>query len=181
MPTHPWTFRPRFRRNAFGWRSQPAMQRIKEAVAEIKDVATHDPALAAEGAVLLIEKLSPALERVDSSSGAIGGTVNRAIAELTAIIGAARAETSKRPKFAVQAGLAALRWQVEGHGYKAVANDGRLAFAITIRAAEAAGEVEAVRAQVREWVENPPRGRTGWCGCLRSVRGDVAIERIYSG
>ncbi|WP_164856408.1 hypothetical protein [Lujinxingia sediminis] len=401
-PTHPWTFRPRFRRNAFGWRSQPAMQRIEEAVAEIKDVAAHDPALAAEGAVIFFEKLSPAIAQVDSSSGAIRGTVNRAIAELTTIIGAApaseaqratwlqrlwdageaddipylealgdhwgaacgsvevaseqadrllvglreawegpkkeqrsftgeshclsallaaeryeevlawvekapytmwsyvkfgvkalvamgqpeeavayaearsegrrspavayacetilrdagmeeeayanyafvvhehgsylswfrgvakaypaipkarvladlvahtpgkegkwfaaarsaklydeairlvqrspgepktlmkaaKAETSKRPKFAVQAGLAALRWQVEGHGYKAVANDARDAFAIAMRAAEAAGEVEAVRAQVRAWVENPPQGENKMVRMLRECLGE---------
>jgi hypothetical protein len=38
--------------------------------------ARHDPALAAEGAVMFIERVSPALEHVDSSSGAIGGEVN---------------------------------------------------------------------------------------------------------
>lgn len=34
---HKWTFRARFRRHAFGWRSQPAIKRIKEAVSEIKN------------------------------------------------------------------------------------------------------------------------------------------------
>ena len=38
-----WTFRARFRRHAFGWRSQPAIKRIKEAVAEIKKAARKDP------------------------------------------------------------------------------------------------------------------------------------------
>jgi hypothetical protein len=33
---HKWTFAARFRRHAFGWRSQPAIQRVNEAVAEIK-------------------------------------------------------------------------------------------------------------------------------------------------
>jgi len=37
---------------------------------------------AAEGSVLLLEKLSPALERVDSSSGSIGNAVNKAIEAL---------------------------------------------------------------------------------------------------
>ena len=32
---HKWVFRARFRRNAFGWKSQPAIKRIKEAVSEI--------------------------------------------------------------------------------------------------------------------------------------------------
>jgi len=52
-----WEFKPRFRRRAFGWRSQPAIQRVKEAVAEIKKVARTNAALAAEGAVGFIERL----------------------------------------------------------------------------------------------------------------------------
>ncbi len=47
-----WEFKPRFRRHAFGWRSQPAIQRIKEAVSEIKKVARRDPVLGGEGAVV---------------------------------------------------------------------------------------------------------------------------------
>jgi hypothetical protein len=41
--------------------------RVAEAVAEIRKVKRKDPALAAEGAVLFLEKVSPALEHVDSS------------------------------------------------------------------------------------------------------------------
>ncbi|MDA8140722.1 MAG: hypothetical protein M0036_18910 [Desulfobacteraceae bacterium] len=81
-----WTFRARFRRHAFGWRSQPAIARIKEAVAEIKKAARKDPLLGGEGAVLLLEKISPAIEHVDSSSGAIGTAVNNAIEALVPII-----------------------------------------------------------------------------------------------
>ena len=59
--TTAWAFRTRFRRGAFGWKStQLAIGRIHEALTEIRAVACHDPALAAEGAVLL-EKLSPTL------------------------------------------------------------------------------------------------------------------------
>jgi hypothetical protein len=71
-------FTPRFRHHAFGWRSQPAIQRVREAVSEIKAVARHDPALAAEGAVLFLKRMSAALDHVDSSSGAIGTAVNHA-------------------------------------------------------------------------------------------------------
>jgi hypothetical protein len=71
-----WQFAGRFRRNAFGWRSQPAIQRVREAVSELRKAARSDPLLAAEGAVLFLEKVSPALEHVDSSSGAIGTAVN---------------------------------------------------------------------------------------------------------
>lgn len=93
MPTHKWQFAPRFRRNAFGWRSDTAIQRLKEALVEIKVMAKKDPVLGAEGAVLLLEKISPALEHVDSSSGAIGSAVNRTIAALVPFI--ARAEVAQ--------------------------------------------------------------------------------------
>jgi len=86
MTTHKWQFVARFRRHAFGWRSDTPIQRIKEAVSEIKQVARKEPVVAAEGAVTLLEKLSPALEQVDSSSGALGTAVNRAIDTLVPII-----------------------------------------------------------------------------------------------
>ena len=86
---HHWQFRTRFRRHAFGWKSQPAIVRVKEAVSEIKKVARKDKVMAAEGAVLFLEKVSPALEHVDSSSGAIGTAVNNAIAAMVDIIAAA--------------------------------------------------------------------------------------------
>jgi hypothetical protein len=93
---HRWEFKARFRRHAFGWRSQPAVQRIKQAVSEIKRVARRDPLLAADGAVTLLERLSPALEHVDGSSGAIGSAVNRAIVELVPLIGGAPADAAQR-------------------------------------------------------------------------------------
>jgi hypothetical protein len=94
--THKWEFKPRFRRHAFGWKSQPAIQRIKQAISEIRKVARNAPVLAAEGAVILLERLSPALEHVDSSSGAIGTAVNNAIAEVVPIIANAPAEPGTR-------------------------------------------------------------------------------------
>jgi hypothetical protein len=93
---HRWEFIARFRRHAFGWKSGPAIQRVKQAVAEIKAVARRAPVLAAAGAVTFLERVSPALEHVDSSSGAIGTAVNRAIAELVLIIGAAPADATTR-------------------------------------------------------------------------------------
>ena len=77
LAAHKWEFKPRFRRHAFGWKSQPAIARIKQAVAEIKKVAKKDPTLAAEGAVVFLERVSPALEHVDSSSGSIGAAVSQ--------------------------------------------------------------------------------------------------------
>lgn len=93
---HTWEFRARFRRGAFGWKSKPAIQRVRQAVGEIKKVARRDPVLAAEGAVSFLERVSPALERVDISSGAIGTAVNRAIAELVPIIADAPADPGTR-------------------------------------------------------------------------------------
>lgn len=98
-PAHKWQFKARFRRHAFGWRSQPAIKRVKEAVSEIKKVARKDKALAAGGAVSFLEKVSPALEHVDSSSGAIGTAVNNAVAALVNIIATAPADEKTRQKW----------------------------------------------------------------------------------
>jgi hypothetical protein len=97
---HKWTFTSRFRRQAFGWRgSGTAVQRVKEAVAEIKAAARKDSLLGAEGAVLFFEKVSPALEQVDSSSGAIGTVVNSAVDALVPLIAKAQADVDLRKKW----------------------------------------------------------------------------------
>ena len=96
---HKWQFAPRFRRHAFGWRSDTPLQRIKEALAEIKQVARKEPVLAAEGAVTLLEKLSPALEQVDSSSGALGSAVNKAIETLVPVLVKADVESKQRQRW----------------------------------------------------------------------------------
>lgn len=99
---HAWTFAPRFRRGAFGWRSSPAITRIRQAIAEIKAVNRKDPLLAAAGAVLFLSKLSPSLEHIDSSSGAIGSAVNRAIEVLVPIIARAPADEVTRREWLEQ-------------------------------------------------------------------------------
>jgi tetratricopeptide (TPR) repeat protein len=86
---HKWAFSQRFRARAFGWKSQLPVKRVKEAVAEIQRVARTDPVLGAEGAILFLEKVSAAIENVDSSSGSMGNAVNRAIEALVPIIAAA--------------------------------------------------------------------------------------------
>lgn len=96
---HKWVFKARFRRRAFGWRSQPAIQRVKEAVSEIRKVRRKDPLLAAEGAIAFLERVSPALEQVDSSSGAIGTAVNRAIDHLVPIIAEAPVDEDRRRRW----------------------------------------------------------------------------------
>lgn len=99
MSAHKWQFAPRFRRHTFGWRSDTPVQRIKEAIAEIKQVARKEPVLAAEGAITLLEKLSPALEQVDSSSGALGSAVNKAIETLVPFIAKADVEPKQRHRW----------------------------------------------------------------------------------
>lgn len=95
--SHAWAFRARFRRGAYGWKSSKlAVGRVREAVKEIRGVARRDPVLGAEGAVLFLERVSAALEHVDSSSGALGTAVNRAVDELVSIIAGAPADAATR-------------------------------------------------------------------------------------
>ena len=95
-----WVFPARFRAGAYSWKSSRlACQRLREAVSEIKKVAKQEPVLAAEGAVRLIEKLWPALEHVDSSSGALGSAVNKTLYDLIPLIINAPAEAKTRDKW----------------------------------------------------------------------------------
>lgn len=95
-----WGFRARFRRGAFGWKgTQLAIGRINEALTEIRAVARHDTACAAEGAVLLLEKLSPALCQIDSSSGALGNATYAAVLELAPLISHAPVSTKVRQQW----------------------------------------------------------------------------------
>ena len=99
VKAHVWTFRSQFRAGAFGWRSDLPIKRIKEAVAEIKKTARKDRVLGAGGAVIFLEKVSGALEHVDSSSGAIGTAINRAIETLVSIVAQAPGERHPRDKW----------------------------------------------------------------------------------
>jgi hypothetical protein len=72
---------------------------VKQAVTEIKGVARRDPLLGAEGAVTFLERLSPALEHVDSSSGAIGTAVYHAIEQLVPVIAGAAADAKTRDRW----------------------------------------------------------------------------------
>src|SRR5476649_1670825 len=94
---HRWAFKARFRSRAFDWRgSALASKRLKEAVREINSVAKSDRVLAAEGCISLMERLWPALEHIDTSSGALGGTVHRTLAELIPILILAPADVKTR-------------------------------------------------------------------------------------
>jgi hypothetical protein len=87
MPKHAWTFKARIRSRAFGWRSSRlACQRLREAVTEIKKLRKADPVTAADGAVILMERIWPALQLVDSSSGSLGAMVGWVLTELLPIV-----------------------------------------------------------------------------------------------
>src|SRR5436309_3975801 len=73
---HTWEFKVRLRTRAFGWSgSHLACQRLKEAVSEIKTVARADPVTAGDGVVTLMERIWPAFQNIDTSSGALGEAV----------------------------------------------------------------------------------------------------------
>jgi tetratricopeptide (TPR) repeat protein len=98
-----WAFTKRFRRGGFGWRaSRLASERIAEALAEIHAVARHDPLHAADGAVRFLVKLSPALEQVDSSSGALGSAARAAVDALVPVIAQAPADGAMRENWLEQ-------------------------------------------------------------------------------
>jgi len=95
-----WIFPARFRTGAYSWKaSRLACQRLREAVSEIKKIAKKDPVLGAEGAVRLMEKLWPALEHIDTSSGALGSAVNKTLDALIPVIVEAPAVEKIRNKW----------------------------------------------------------------------------------
>ncbi len=97
MPTHKWTFKSRFRANAYGWKGTAlATKRLKEAVSEIKQVAKSDPVTAADGAIGLLERIWPALQGIDSSSGALGNAVHRTLETLIPLVIEAPADKKTR-------------------------------------------------------------------------------------
>ena len=102
--SHAWAFRASFRRNAFGWRgTRKTIERLNEAVDEIERMARADPALAGEGgAVLLLEKLSPVVNHIDSSSGALGNATNGVVERMVPLIAAAPVPRRVREKWPVK-------------------------------------------------------------------------------
>lgn len=97
---HTWTFKPHLRTRAFGWNgSHLACQRLKEAVSEIKLVARTDPVTAADGVVSLMERIWPAFQNIDTSSGAVGSAVNWTQDELLPILAQAPADSRTRKKW----------------------------------------------------------------------------------
>src|SRR5260370_4066567 len=95
-----WQFKTKFRANAHGWRgSRLAVDRLKEAAAEIRSVVKIDPVAAGEGVVTLMERIWPAFPGIDTSSGALGAAVFRTVTELIPILTVAPADHATRSKW----------------------------------------------------------------------------------
>lgn len=164
-----WQFTARFRRHAFGWKLQPAITRIWEAVSEIRQVARTEPVDATEGAVALIERLSPALENIDSSSGAIGTAVNHAIAELVPIITDAPADERTRAVW--------LKRLFDAHAADQIPYSERLADCW----GELCGSVNVASAWADRLIgvtRRPPRRRRAEASALLIVRSEVMANSI---
>lgn len=110
--THKWAFKAGMRTGAYSWKSSSkAIIRLKSAVSEIKAVNRTDQVAAAEGVISVAERIWPAFERIDTSSGALGGAVNRTIEKLIPILIAAPADEGTRAKW-----LDRLRQAIEDDG-----------------------------------------------------------------
>ena len=71
------------RAGAYTWRSSAkAIERLKSAKSEIRSVARKDPVTAAEGMMAVAQRIWPAFEHIDTSSGALGSAVNRTLEDL---------------------------------------------------------------------------------------------------
>jgi hypothetical protein len=104
MPAkHIWAFKASLRARAFGWNgSSLACRRLKEAVSEIRKIAKADPVTAGDGAVSLMERIWPACEHIDTSSGAVGSAVNWTQGEVLPIAIEAPADRKTRDQWLVR-------------------------------------------------------------------------------
>ena len=101
--THKWAFKPGMRAGAYNWKSSAkATDRLKSASTEIRAVARTDPTSAAEGVIALAQRIWPAFEHIDTSSGALGNAVRRTLEDLLPILIEAPADEKTRAKWLEQ-------------------------------------------------------------------------------
>ncbi len=67
---------------------------------------------------------------------------------------AARDHATTQPAFALEAGMAALHWLVQGYGFDITSADVRAAYTATMQAAEEIGRAEETRILIRDLVAN---------------------------
>ena len=95
-----WLFKNKLRARAFGWRgSKLAISRLKEAASEIRSAVKSDPVAAGDGSVWLMERIWPAFQDIDTSSGALGTAVAQTLSELIPILAGAPADHATRSKW----------------------------------------------------------------------------------
>jgi hypothetical protein len=98
-PSHKWAFKPGMRAGAYSWHSSAkAIDRLKAASAEIRAVFRADPITAANGVIALAQRIWPAFEHIDTSSGALGNAVRRTLEEVLLILIEAPADEKTRAK-----------------------------------------------------------------------------------
>lgn len=68
---------------------------------------------------------------------------------------AARDLAAKNPRFAVEAGLAALRWIAAGYGYEITGLDVLSAYSSTMEAAKNCSAVDEIKGRIRELLAAP--------------------------
>ena len=86
---------------------------------------------------------------------------------------AARDFAGSNPAFAVEAGLAALRWLVRGYGYEVTSVDVRAAYSKTLTAAANAGVDGAVLTRIRALFDDPTT-RSGFVASV--IRKEVGLD-----
>jgi hypothetical protein len=79
---------------------------------------------------------------------------NRSPSDPRTLARAARDFMDKNPAFALEAGLAALRWLGQGYGYEVTSADVRTTYSQTMQVAERLGCDDEIRARVRELMAN---------------------------
>ncbi len=89
---HVWAFEQHFGTGALSQRKELATEHIEHAVIEIKRTAETDELLAAEGAVLFLERLSPRIDQIEGTAWKVNTSVFRAVEALSPMIAAAPAE-----------------------------------------------------------------------------------------
>jgi hypothetical protein len=132
---------------------------VREAVKEIKSVARSDPAAAAaaEGAVRFLERVSPALERVDSSSGAMGSAVNQAV---SATFRAMRKKYPRLDPAVLLRDLAARTLGKEGRWFAA---------AVSVELDDLALTLARTSPAIRKRIASPPRQPSCLAARSRSI------------
>ena len=100
---HKWAFKPGMRAGAYSWKSSAkAIERLNSAGSEIRAVARTEPVKAAEGVIALAQRIWPAFEHIDTSSGALGNAVGRTLEELLCVLIDAPADEKTRAKWLEQ-------------------------------------------------------------------------------